>query len=497
MNNTSTIWTANIILASLVSLLTVRWAFFKILKIAKDKNLVDNPDARKLQKAPVPVMGGIAVFIGVVAGLLVGAATVAIFKLESPAVLLPVILSMMVMLYTGAMDDVVGLSPGSRFAIEILTLLGLIYASGSCVDSFHGLWGVESFSWWIGVPITVVAGVGVINAINMIDGVNGLSSGMCITCCLIYGVIFALAGDMANALLAFSMMAALVPFLLHNVFGSKSRMFIGDAGTMVMGMLMIWFTISALSSKNELALRLHVPNANMIAMALAILSVPIFDTVRVMFMRILNGKNPFSPDKTHLHHVFINVGTSHVVTSIIEISLNGIIVLIWALMVECDARMNWQLYVVTGVSMLLVWGTYFFLRVQANHHTEFMHRLSHFSITTHFGNRNWWMRLQELLDRREIKESIESSKQKQKNSYLITFGSDPNNLKEQDRRKVLEFMKGKAELFVDDIKGYSGADQFRVDALLSEGEIEGYVKVIKRTSNGTPVIVTLADDVVF
>ena len=114
MNNASTIWTANIILASLVSLLTVRWAFFKILKIAKDKNLVDNPDARKLQKAPVPVMGGIAVFIGVVAGLLVGTATVAIFKLESPAVLLPVILSMMVMLYTGAMDDVVGLSPGSR-----------------------------------------------------------------------------------------------------------------------------------------------------------------------------------------------------------------------------------------------------------------------------------------------------------------------------------------------------------------------------------------------
>lgn len=497
MHNTTTIWTAVILLAFLVSLFTVRWAYFKILKIAKDKNLVDNPDARKLQKTPVPVMGGIAVFIGMVAGVLIGSALSAGLGLGYTGVLLPVVLAMMVMLYTGAMDDIVGLSPGSRFALEILTLLGLIFASGSCVDSFHGLWGVEAFSWWIGVTITVVAGVGVVNAVNMIDGVNGLSSGLCIVCCIIYGVVFFLAGDMPNTMLAFAMVAALFPFLLHNVFGSNSRMFIGDAGTMVMGMLMTWFTISVLSSNTEVAIKLQLPNANMIAFALAVLSVPIFDTVRVMFMRILKGKSPFHPDKTHLHHIFVNVGISHALTSLVEITLNVLVVVVWIVMVRCGARMDWQLYVVTGVSMLLVWGTYFFLRNQVNRHTVFMHRLSHFSIATHLGDKNWWQKLQQWLDKREIKEGQNTVQHKQQTSFHIQFGSDPNNLKERDRRKMLEFMKGKAEVHVVDLKQLSGAEKLRVDALITEGELEGYVKVITRSNSGAPTIVALADDVTF
>ena len=497
MYNTSTIWAAVVFLAFVASLASVRWAYFKILKIAKDKNLVDNPDARKLQKTPVPVMGGIAVFIGMVAGVLLGSALSVGLGIGSTAVLLPVVLAMVIMLYTGAMDDIVGLSPGSRFALEILTILGLIYGSGSCVDSFHGLWGVEAFSWWIGVPITVVAGVGVVNAVNMIDGVNGLSSGLCIVCCLIYGTIFFFAGDMPNAILAFAMAAALFPFLLHNVFGSRSRMFIGDAGTMVMGMLMTWFTISILNSNTEVAIKLERPNANMIAFALAVLSVPIFDTVRVMFMRILKGKSPFHPDKTHLHHVFVNVGISHALTSLVEITLNLLVVVVWMVMVRLGARMDWQLYVVTALSMILVWGTYFFLRNQVNRHTAFMHRLAHFSLATHLGDRNWWQRLQHWLDKREITEAQNSVQLKQHYSFHIQFDPDPNNLKEQDRRKVLEFMKGKAEVYVADIKKMSGAEQLRVDALITEGELEGYVKVITRSNIGAPAIVALADDVTF
>ena len=497
MFNTSTLWTGSIILSALVSLLTVRWAYFKILKIAKDKKLVDNPDARKLQKIPVPVMGGIAVFLGVVVGVLIGAACNASFKLESITVLLPIMLAMMVMLYTGAMDDVVGLSPGSRFVIEIFTLLGMIYASGCCVDSLHGLWGVERISWWIAVPLSVVGGLGIVNAVNMIDGVNGLSSGLCIACCLIFGITFSIAGDLANALLAFTMASALLPFLLHNVFGMQSKMFIGDAGTMVMGVLLSWFTFSMLRGNTEMAIRLHAPNANLIAMALAVLSVPVFDTVRVMFMRILKRKSPFHPDKTHLHHIFINVGVSHSVTSLMEIGINMLIVGLWVLSVRLGVSKDWQLYLVIMVSLLLVWGTYFFLRNQVKHHTSFMHRLAHFSIATHLGNKGWWLRIQKLLDRREITEVKNSEQQKQKASFHIEFDPDPNNRKEHDRKKVLEFMKGKAEVYVNDIKQRSNAERLRVDALLSEGELEGYIKVITRSSNGAPVIVALAEDVTF
>lgn len=498
MDNISTLWTIGIGFSIIISLFSVRWSYFKILKIAKDKNLVDNPDARKLQKLPVPVMGGIAVFIGVIASLLTGAAYGNIFGLDSVAILLPVVLALFVMLSTGAMDDIVGLSPGSRFLVEIFTLLCLVLASGRCVDSFHGLWGVESFSWWIAVPITIVAGVGIINAVNMIDGVNGLSSGMCMTCCIIYGFVFAYAGDMPNALLAFSMSAALLPFLLHNVFGHHSRMFIGDSGTMVMGMLMTWFTINVLcrgSIVSSVFLQ-RFPNINFIAMTLAILGVPVFDTVRVMFMRILKKKSPFHPDKTHLHHVFVNVGISHSITSLSEIGINLLIIAVWVVSVILGAGMDWQLYIVTAVSLFLVWGTYFFLRNQVIRHTEFMHKLAHYSIATHLGDKSWWIKLQRLLDRREIKDAPKLGNAI-KTSYHIVFDPNPQNLKDRDRRRVLEFMKGKAEVYVADIKRYSGAEKLRVDALISEGELEGYVKVITWSNYGAPVIVSLADDVTF
>ena len=486
-----------VIAASFIALMVVRWVYFKILKIAKDKNLVDNPDTRKLQNTPVPVMGGVAIFLGVVVGVLAGAALSTGLGMGSMAVLLPVILAMMVMLYIGAMDDIIGLSPGSRFLIEFITLLGLIFASGNCVDSLHGLWGIEIISWWIAVPLTLVGGLGIVNAVNMIDGVNGLSSGLCISCCLIYGIVFSIAGDLANALLVFTMAAALLPFLLHNVFGKRSKMFIGDAGTMVMGVLLTWCTISILCGDTEEAIRLHAPNANLIAMALAVLSVPVFDTLRVMFMRMLKHKSPFRPDKTHLHHIFINVGVSHAVTSLVEIGINLLIVGIWALSVKLNVSIDGQLYIIIAASMLLVWGTYYFLRSQVKHHTEFMHWLAHFSIATQLGDKNWWQKVQKLLDRREITELKKTKQQKLNGALHIEFDPDPSNYKEQDRRKVLEFMKGKAEVYVVDIKKNSNAEQLRVDALLSEGELEGYIKVITRSSNGVPLIVALDEDVTF
>ena len=229
-----------IIIGSVTAYVAVRWIYFKIMKVAFEKRLVDNPEARKLQKRPVPVVGGLAVFFGVLVGVLAAVAYHNTFAPDEYSTsLLPVLCAMSVMLYTGALDDNIGLTPKSRFVIEIAAILGLVFGSGMCIDTFRGLWGIEEFSWWVAVPLTVFAGVGIINSINMIDGVNGLSSGLCIMCCVLFGLAFIWAGDTGNAVLAFSMSAALLPFFFHNVLGSKSRMFIGDAGTMVMGLLMV------------------------------------------------------------------------------------------------------------------------------------------------------------------------------------------------------------------------------------------------------------------
>ena len=218
-----------IALSTIIAFVAVNWIYFKILKIALKKNLVDNPDARKLQKTPIPVMGGMAVFFGILAGVFASTVVQEVAMESSVAILLPIICAMSIMLYVGALDDIMGLTPKARLLIEILIVLGLVYAGGMCLDNFMGMWGLHKFSWWFAVPLTIFAGVGIINAVNMIDGVNGLSSGLCITCCAFFGIAFVKVNDIPNAVLAFTSIGALTPFFIHNVFGLKSRMFIGDA----------------------------------------------------------------------------------------------------------------------------------------------------------------------------------------------------------------------------------------------------------------------------
>ncbi|MBR5465957.1 MAG: undecaprenyl/decaprenyl-phosphate alpha-N-acetylglucosaminyl 1-phosphate transferase [Bacteroidaceae bacterium] len=408
---------ATLVASALSALIAVRWVYFKVLKLAKEKNLVDNPDARKLQKKPVPVVGGIAVFFGFVMGVLVGYTMLSVFGFNDvPFIslrILVVILSMSVMLYSGALDDIVGLSPCSRFVIEIFTILAIVYTTGISINSLHGLWGIEQFSSWVSVPLTVFAGVGIINAINMIDGVNGLSSGLCISCCLLFGCLFVELGDVFNAILAFTMTASLLLFFVFNVFGDNSRMFIGDAGTMVMGMLMTWFVICVMSE--ESLATAYNDNICVVAMVVAFLSVPIADTLRVMTVRMLKGKSPFSPDKTHLHHSFIAMGVSHSITSLSIILINITVVGFWRLSVFLGAPLHCQLYLVIIVAAILVWGTYVFLKHEQYSTSRKAQWLRHLSIKTHFGKTEWWQRLAFFLDapefnvsqRRDLKEKLE------------------------------------------------------------------------------------------
>ena len=451
---------------------------------------MDNPDARKLQKTPIPVMGGIAVFFGVAFGIMAGYTAGGMLGVDYDIILLPVLAAMVVMLYVGALDDIRGLSPSSRLLIESLTMVGLIYAGGGCIDTFHGLWGIGSFSWWIAVPLTIFVGVGIINAVNMIDGVNGLSSTLCLLSSGLYGIVFLKSGDVANATLAFSMAAALVPFMIHNIFGLRSRMFIGDAGTMVMGLLLTWFTISLLKSDSPITFYEDANNVNLIAFALAVLCVPVFDTLRVMTMRMVRKKSPFHPDKTHLHHIFINVGVSHFITTVSEVLIMVVVVLTWFLSVLFGVSIDGQLYIVVAAAIVFVWGTYAVLRYHASHHTRFLHRLVDFSVKTHLGRTGWWKRFTAWLDAPEDK--IRSMEEVNEKGVADANKVDPFDLMEEDRKKVLDFMKGRAEVMVYDIFENSGADDKYVSAVLESEERQGTIRVIQRDSKGIPTIVTLS-----
>ena len=334
-----------------------QWAHPKILKIAIMKDLVDNPDVRKLQRSPVPVIGGIAVFFGIVIGLCSSQ-----IMFNSPNVFM-LISAMLIMLYVGTIDDILDLTPTIRFVIEILIVMWLMYINRSSINCFWGLWGVDIISNWISVPLTIFATVGIINAINLIDGVNGLSSGYCFMASTIFAIIFYATGNTVMTILAASAAGAIVPFFLHNVFGYRTRMFIGDGGTLVFGTMMSMFVISILSSKSPCAPYV-TDGIGLVPFVLAVFAIPVFDTIRVMTMRIIHGKSPFSPDKTHLHHLFIDLGFSHTGTTVTILSLNSLVIIAWYISYLLGASIDVQFYVVFALSFLFTIAFYWFARKQ-------------------------------------------------------------------------------------------------------------------------------------
>ena len=382
----------SLLVSFFLSLLVVSWIHPRLVKIALLKNIVDNPDARKLQRTPVPVLGGVAVFFGIVIGI--GSVESAV----NSSGLLIVIMAMMAMLYTGTMDDILNLSPALRFLIEILVVLLLIHAGGYCIDDFHGLWGIGRIPRWIAVPLTVVASVGIINAINLIDGVNGLSSGFCILACMMFGTLFYLSGDMKMTILAAVSVGALIPFFLHNVFGKTSKMFIGDGGTLVMGVVITVFVIETLRSGSSCGAYVE-PRVGLVPFSLAVLCIPVFDTLRVMFSRILRGVSPFRPDKTHLHHMFINLGCSHAAVTLAIVALNTSVVLCWWGLTRLGVSIDVQLYAVVVMGFLVTFGLYHFMEWHLRRNTSFLRAVRRLGYRTHVSRRGVFLRMQHFLDR--------------------------------------------------------------------------------------------------
>ena len=380
------------LLPALFAFLGTLWIHPKVLKIALLKNLVDNPDARKLQRNPVPVMGGIAVFFGIAIGL---CCSQAIFNSASTFMLIS---AMLVMLYTGTMDDIIDLSPTIRFIIEILVIVWLMYASNSSINCFWGLWGVSTIPQWISYPLTVFAAVGIINAINLIDGVNGLSSGFCFMSSVLFAIFFYTTGSKTMTTLAMSAAGAIVPFFLHNVFGKNTKMFIGDGGTLVIGTMMAMFVISILG-KNPGCIKLAASGAGLIPFTLAVLSIPVFDTVRVMSTRILNKKSPFHPDKTHLHHMFIDLGFSHIGTTVSILSLNFLIVVAWFVSYKLGITIDMQLYIVVGLGLLFTFGLYGFAKRQLKNNSNGLIIFKKIAKAMQFEKKGIWCTIQRIIDK--------------------------------------------------------------------------------------------------
>lgn len=381
----------HILIAFFSSLLAVMWIHPLVVKIAIAKNIVDNPDARKLQRVPIPVLGGCAVLFGILLGIGFTSA-----HSGCPSLFI-IITAMTIMLYTGTMDDILSLSPRLRFVIEIMVVALLMMANNQSINNFYGLWGVDTINQWIAFPLTIFAAVGIINAINLIDGVDGLSSGYGVMAGIAFAILFALAGDISMLTLAVVTAGSLIPFFLHNVFGKTSKMFIGDGGTLVLGVVFSSFVINTLSNGSIVG-KFVDSDFGLIPFTLAVLSIPVFDTLRVMSARIMHGTSPFSPDKTHLHHLFIELGFSHAGTTVSILTLNTLIIILQLLSWQLGCSVDVQLYIVIGASLLCTVGFYYGMKAMSDNNI-FKRMIKAIGRASRIERKGFFLAMQKFMDK--------------------------------------------------------------------------------------------------
>lgn len=393
------------LLVFMVSIAVSALVYPAALGYAKRHNIVDNPNARKLQRVPVPVFGGVVVYSGILAGGLVLSAFMWNWVMVNG------IIGMTIMLLIGVWDDQKDISALLRLFVEIALVSGFIALTGVYIDDLHGLWGIDKLDDRVAIPFSVFVGVSIINAVNLIDGVDGYSSGYGMMACMFFGLCYWTVWSATMTCLTMIVIGALLPFFMHNVFGQRSRMFIGDGGTLMLGMFMTVCTFYALSSTQSCD-KLDEKGLSLIAYALAVLCIPLYDTLRVFTMRILRGKSPFRPDKTHLHHLFIDMGFSHLGAALSILSVNIMVVLAWLASWKLGASVDMQLYVVIAIGFIVTFGFYKFMKVQQNggpvdeegypQGTAIWHWFCHLGSLSHREKGRVWRWLRWLMDSRFI-----------------------------------------------------------------------------------------------
>ena len=289
------------------------WLFVpRVLLISRKKKLYDIPDARKVHNRPIPRLGGITFFpvmlmsfcltIGIWMLVHLYGGFPQVNLLIARFILLSV--GMMVLYLTGVTDDLMGVSYKAKFMVQIACAL-LFPLSGLWIHDLSGLFWLHEIPAWIGIPLTVFLVVYVTNAINLIDGVDGLASGLCSISLFTLGMAAAIKAQYLFCMVSFGMLGVLLPFWFYNVFGNAEKgrkIFMGDTGSLTLGYLLSFLLVYMASLD-----KMGFPRG-MLLMGFSTMIIPLMDIPRVMMLRLREGRNPFTPDKNHIHHKLMRAG---------------------------------------------------------------------------------------------------------------------------------------------------------------------------------------------
>lgn len=331
------------ILAFITSFLVVIFFTPSLIKVAELKNLTDTPDAlRKLHKRSVPTIGGIIIYAG---------------TLFSYALWLPtddasdfkyIVTTTLLMFFVGVKDDIIGTAPMKKLAAHILCALVIVLMANIRIQSLHGIFGLYEIPYWASIFLSLFTMIVIINAFNLIDGVDGLAAGIGFIAAMAFGTWFLLLKDLVMSCMSFALAGSLIAFLYYNF--SPAKIFMGDSGSLTIGLMMSILAIKLIEF-DRVTMIYPLTQLTKPVIAIAFLIYPLVDTMRIFIYRMLNGLSPFHADRNHIHHRLQDVGLTHRQTSSLLYSAT-ILVIAMAFLTK-DLQPTFSLLAVVGFAAIL------------------------------------------------------------------------------------------------------------------------------------------------
>ena len=293
-----------IILSFIMSLIITYAAIPTIVAVARMKNLFDEPNGRSSHKFNTPTLCGVAIFAGVLLSFTLFSELTLVWEMPY------IIAGIIIVFFIGLKDDIIVIAAKWKLIGQIITAIILSGLADIRITNLYGFLGITEIGYIPSLLLSVFVIIVIMNGFNLIDGIDGLAAGIGIVASLCFGIMFYLEDQYPYALLAAGLMGSLVSFFWFNVFGLRKKIFMGDSGSLIIGLMQAILVIRIIGYEKGISMNFY--SGATPAIAIAILIVPLYDTLRVFTLRILRGQSPFKADKTHVHHRLIKLGLNHI-----------------------------------------------------------------------------------------------------------------------------------------------------------------------------------------
>ncbi len=342
----------------LIPVLSVLFAFIityisipSLVDVAQKTHLYDEPNSRTSHIAGTPTLGGMAIFAGFIVSIMIF-----LYIPEIPYIQY-VIAGIIVVFFIGLKDDVIMVTPLTKFIAQLFAATIIIDLGGVRLQGLYGLFGIYDIGYYGSDLLSIFVIIAIVNAFNLIDGIDGLAAGVGIIASIVFGAWFFLAGHIQLAIMACALIGSLLAFFWFNVYSKKHKIFMGDIGSLLLGFIMAIFAIK-FNDLNYMATPYRIVAAP--AVSIGILIVPVYDTIRVSVVRLYHGRSPFSADREHVHHYLVDLTGSHKKSTFIILAVNVVFIIIAFLL--SDLRIYQLTIILLGLAAIVSYIPYYLVQ---------------------------------------------------------------------------------------------------------------------------------------